>query len=69
VLLSYASVTRVTWHLLLSLSNFVLASHISFQRGSLKLKEKSGHFELSGVRRMIGYIMMLAKMQLSAIYA
>jgi len=32
-----------------------------------KLKEKSSHFELSGVGRMIGYIMMLAKMQLSAI--
>ena len=26
-------------------------------------KEESGHFELSGVRRMIGYITMLAKMQ------
>ena len=28
---------------------------------------KGGHFVLSGARRMIGYITMLAKMQLSAI--
>jgi len=60
---------RVTWQLLLSLSNFGPASPLFFQRGSLELKEKGGHLELSGVGRMIGYIMMLAKMQLSAIYA
>jgi len=54
---------------MLSQSNFGPASPLSFQRESSELKEKSGHFEQSGVRRMIGYITMLAKMQLSAIYA
>ena len=31
--------------------------------------EKSSNFKLSGVEGMIGYIMVLAKMQLSATYA
>ena len=76
--LLYASVARVTIDniplamaatALPVVSSFDLINPLSFLRESLELKERSDRFELNGVRRMIGYITMLAKTQLSAIYA
>jgi len=65
--LLYMTIAYVTWKLVLSMSpsSINLASPLSFIREGLELQKISGYYELDGVRRIIGYITMLAK---SAIY-